>query len=104
MWHLAYKDDRPKGKCAKAMEIGGLKANWKQAVGLLPQKSATTSHCESSPELQDDPDLMDLEGEFAKDESAAMLTAVHASKTQRQSASHVTPMKAHVEGTAKVSV
>ena len=104
MWHLAYKDNRPKGKRAKATEIGGLKANWKQAVGLPPRKSTTTSRRESSPELQDDPDLMDLEGEFAEDESAAMLTAVRASKTQRQSASHVTPMKAHIEGTAKVSV
>jgi len=47
---------------------------------------------------------MDLEGEFAEDESAAMLTTIRASKTQRQSASHVTPMKAHIEGTAKVSV
>jgi hypothetical protein len=47
---------------------------------------------------------MDFEGEFAKDESAAMLTAICASKTKRQSASHATLMKAHVEGTAKVSV
>ncbi|KAF8218911.1 hypothetical protein L208DRAFT_1383170 [Tricholoma matsutake] len=68
-----------KGKHAKATEIRGLKANWKKAVGLTTPKAkatGTTSHHESSPEGQDADDLLDIEGEFAEDESAAMLKAM----------------------------
>jgi hypothetical protein len=44
---------------------------------------------------------MNLEGEFAEDESAAMIKAVQASKAPGES--HMTSTKAHAEGTVKVS-
>lgn len=64
--------------------------NWKQATGLSNLKSksiqlTSASHCNSSLEPQDDSKLMDLKGEFAKDESAAMIKAVQASKAPGES-------------------
>ena len=70
------------------MEIRGLKANRKMAAGLTAPKAkatGTTSHHKSSPEAQDADDLLDLEGEFAEDEGAAMLKAVRERKTQHKS-------------------
>ncbi|KAF8221966.1 hypothetical protein L208DRAFT_1382045 [Tricholoma matsutake] len=69
---VAYKIRR-KGKCAKAMEIGGLKANLKNTAGLTAPKANATGTTSRH-------DLLDIEGEFAEDKSAAMLKAVHERK------------------------
>ena len=64
-----------------------MKANWKKAAGLATLKAkatGTTSCCESSPEAQNADDLLDIEGEFAADESAAILKAVHERKAQHK--------------------
>lgn len=79
-FQVAYKF-RQRGKCVKAMEIGGLKPNWKKTVDLAPHKTKADgtmfeSHQESSPELQD------LQGEFTEDESADKLKAVCDIKSQ----------------------
>ncbi|KAF8233031.1 hypothetical protein L208DRAFT_1377429 [Tricholoma matsutake] len=97
---------RQKGKHAKAMEIGGLKANWKKAAGLTTAKAkatGTTSHRESSPEAQDADNLLDIEGEFAEDESVTILKAVHERKSQHKLGGSQTTLTHTKMGTATTS-
>lgn len=89
----------------KPVEIGGLKPNWKAQIGIIdPKKTRTVttiSRRNSSPEPNDEDAQLDLEGEFAQDESPATLAAVRASKA-RGSMGLLRSVKPDVKGTAKV--
>jgi ABC-type Fe3+ transport system substrate-binding protein len=100
-------------KRPRPTEIGGLKTNWKDLLKpndkpkLNPKSRAVNAPGrESSPDsLATKDDDLDFDGEFADEESLAMLKAVRASKDQHKSGrSQAVTVKADVRGTAKVRI